>query len=36
MLPIFLPQKYYPESCLQHKTQMNASCDSSSPAHSSQ
>ena len=35
MLPIILPQKYYTKICLEHKTQVNATCDSSGPAHSS-
>ena len=34
MLPIILPQKILPKRCLEHKTQVNASCDSSGPAHS--
>ena len=35
MLPILLPQKYYTKCCLEDKTQVNATCDSSGPAHSS-
>ena len=35
MLPIILRQKIYTKSCLEHKTQDNATCDSSGPAHSS-
>ena len=36
MLQIILPKKkYYTKSCLKHKTQDNAICDSSGPAHSS-
>ena len=36
MLPIDLPQKYYTKCCLEHKTQVNATCDSLfGPAHSS-
>ena len=35
MLPIHLPQKNYRKSCLGHTTPVNATCDSSSPAHSS-
>ena len=30
----FYRKKYYTKSCLEHKTQMNATCDSSGPAHS--
>ena len=33
MLPIILSQKYT-KSCLEHKTQVIATCDSSGPAHS--
>ena len=29
MLPIILPQKILYKSCLEHKTQVNATCDSS-------
>ena len=36
MLPIILPQKNnYTKTCLERKTQVNATCDSSGPAHSS-
>ena len=31
----FTVKKYYKKSCLEHKTQVNATCDSSGPAHSS-
>ena len=35
MLPIILREKYYTKTCLEHKTHVNATCDSSGPAHSS-
>ena len=35
MLPIILPQKILHKNCLGHKTQVNATCDSSGPAQSS-
>ena len=36
MLFIILPQKkYYTKGCLEHKTQVNATCDLSGPAQSS-
>ena len=35
MLPIILPLIYYTKSCLEDKTQVNATIDLSGPAHSS-
>ena len=35
MLPVILAQKILPKTCLEHRTQVNATFDSSGPAHSS-
>ena len=35
MLPIILPEKYNTKSCLENKTQVNATCELIGPAHSS-
>ena len=35
MLPVILVQIILLKTCLEHNTQVNATCDSSGPAHSS-